>query len=38
MNKFRSHNCSELTEKDIKRLLLYLDGSTEKEIMEIYFL
>ena len=37
MNKFRTHNCSELTEKEIEKSLS-LDGCTEKEIMVIYYL
>ena len=38
MTKFRTHNCSELTEKDVGKNKNFLDGCTEKEIMEIYFL
>ena len=38
MNKYRTHNCSELTEKDKIKLLLYLVGYIEKEITEIYYL
>ena len=38
MNKYRTHNCSELSEKEIDKMLSYLDGFTEKEIMEIYYL
>ena len=38
MNKYRSHNCSELSEKNIGKKLNFLDGYTEKETMEIYYL
>ena len=38
MNKYRSHNCEELTEKEIGKNILYLDGYIVKEIMEIYYL
>ena len=38
MNKFRTHNCSELTEKEIEKKFISLDGCTEKEIMVIYYL
>ena len=37
MNKFRTHNCSELNEKDIDKNVTFLDGFIEGEIMEIYF-
>ena len=38
MNKYRTHNCSELSEKEIDKMLFFLAGYTEKEIMEIYYL
>ena len=38
MNKYRSHNCSELGEKEINKKLIYLGGCIEKEIMETYYL
>ena len=39
MNKYRTHNCSELSEKEIIiKKLFYLGGCIEKEIMEIYYL
>ena len=37
MNKYRSHNCSELSEKDINKMSVYLVGYIEKEIMETYY-
>ena len=37
MNKYRTHNCSELTEKEIEKKFIYLDGCTEKEIMVICY-
>ena len=37
MNKYRSHNCSELNEKEINKVV-HLSGYTEKEIMEICYL
>ena len=30
MNKYRTHNCSELSEKDINKNALFLDGFIEK--------
>ena len=39
MNKYRTHNCSELSEKEINKIVTsYLVGFIEKEIMEIYYL
>ena len=38
MNKFRTHNCSELNEKDINKNVSLSDGYIENEIMEIYCL
>ena len=38
MNKYRTHNCSELSEKEINKNVIFLDGFIEKEIMEIYYL
>ena len=38
MNKYRSHNCSELNEQDISKKYIYQAGYTEKEIMGIYYL
>ena len=38
MNKYRSHNCSQLTEADSGKKYIYQDGYTEKEIMVIYSL
>ena len=38
MNKYRSHNCSELEKKKLIKKLIYLGGCIEKEIMEIYYL
>ena len=38
MNKYRTHNCSELSEKEIDKTV-YLSGWLHrKEIMEIYYL
>ena len=34
MNKFRTHNCSELNEKEINKMLFYQVGFIEKEITE----
>ena len=38
MNKYRTHNCSELSEKEINNTV-YLSGWTfiEKEIMAIFY-
>ena len=36
MNKYRSHNCSELTEKIIQKMCIYQVGCIEKETMVIY--
>ena len=39
MNKYRTHNCSELSEKEINKIVnISLVGFIEKEIMEIYYL
>ena len=38
MNKYRTHNCSELNETDVKKLFCYLVGFTENEITEIFYL
>ena len=38
MNKYRTHNCSELNEKDIDKIVIFLVGCIEKEIMVIYCL
>ena len=38
MNKYRTHNCSELSETEINKNVIFLGGYTEKEIMEIYYL
>ena len=38
MNKYRTHNCCELSEKDINKKSIFLAGCTEKEIMAIYYL
>ena len=38
MNKYRTHNCSEINESDIGKIVqFYLDGFIEKEIMEICY-
>ena len=37
MNKYRTHNCSELSEKEIDKKYFSLDGCM-KRIMEIYYL
>ena len=38
MNKYRTHNCSELSENDNNKVVTLSDGYTEKETMEIYYL
>ena len=38
MNKYRSHNCSELSEKEINKNVNISGWLHEKEIMEIYCL
>ena len=38
MNKYRTHNCLELSEKDINKSVHFLVGFIEKEITEIYFI
>ena len=38
MNKYRTHNCSELNEKEINKNVYYPDGCIERETMEIYYL
>ena len=38
MNKYRTHNCSELSEKDIKKTVTLSGWLHRKEIMEIYYL
>ena len=38
MNKYRTHNCSELNENDINLKFHYQAGFIVKEIMEIYYL
>ena len=30
MNKYRTHNCSELSEKEINKNVIFLDGSQKK--------
>ena len=37
MNKFRTHNCSELNEKNVGQKVKLSGGYIEKEIMVIYF-
>ena len=37
MNKYRTHNCSELNEKDIGKILNFLDGFTEKRSWKLTF-
>ena len=36
MSKYRTHTCSDLSEKDIEKKFQYLDGYTEKGTMVIY--
>ena len=38
MNKYRTHNCSELSEKEINKTVHLSGWFIEKEIMEIYYL
>ena len=38
MNKYRSHNCSDLSEKEINKEVFYQAGCIEKEITETYYL
>ena len=38
MNKYRSHNCAELNEQDINKVVQLSGWLTEKEITEIYYL
>ena len=38
MNKYRTHNCSELSEKEIGKKFIFLVGYTERETMEIFYL
>ena len=38
MNKYRTHNCSELSEREINKIVSLSDGFIEKEITVIYFL
>ena len=38
MNKYRTHNCSELREKEIGKNVIFLVGFIERETMEIYYL
>ena len=38
MNKYRTHTCSELSEKDIDENIFYQAGYIENEIMVIYYL
>ena len=38
MNKYRTHNCSELSEKEINKKFISQVGFIEKEIMEICYL
>ena len=38
MNKFRTHTCAELSDKDIGKNIFYQVGYTENEIMVIYYL
>ena len=38
MNKYRTHNLSELSEKEIDKEVILSDGFIGKEIMEIFSL
>ena len=38
MNKYRTHNCSELNETDVEKTVLLSGGFIENEIMEIFYL
>ena len=38
MNKYESHNCSELREADIGNIVILSGWVHRKEIMEIYYL
>ena len=38
MNKYRTHNCSDLRDKDVDKKVLLSGWLHRKEIMEIYYL